>query len=161
MKIEWKSGAMFKTDAEVAYSEVERIRAQHGGEITADDLVAEAKAKESPLHDDFEWNDKKAAHAHRLETARSMLRSITIVREETKSDKPQRVYEVVRVAKADEKPKNVYKSTEEIMADPETRAELLSRALRELMAIRTRYKGLQELAIVFRSLDNVLETIEL
>ena len=37
-------------------------------------VVDEAKPKQSVLHDDFEWNDKKAAIEHRLQTARHIIK---------------------------------------------------------------------------------------
>ena len=46
------------------------------------------------------------------------------------------------------------------MLDPEARAELLQRALGELLAARRKYHHLQELAIVFRELDKVLTELD-
>jgi hypothetical protein len=40
------------------------------------------------------------------------------------------------------------------------RAELLGRALGELVSIRNRYRDLQELAVVMRAIDEVVEKCE-
>jgi hypothetical protein len=161
MKIVWKSGSQFKLDAETAYREVERVRAKHGGEATAETVLQAASSKRNPLHGEFEWDDPTAAHEYRLEQARRLLRSIEVIREDVKTDRPSRVYEVVTVRNDDGgKARKIYQSVDEIMTDPDTRAELLSRALRELVAWQRRYRNLQELAIVFRAAEEVLETVE-
>jgi len=160
MKIVWKSGSQFKVDAETAYREVERVRAKHDGEATAETVLQAAAAKRNPLHHEFEWDDPTAAHEYRLTQARSLLRSIHVIRSELKTDRPQRVYEVVRAPSAELKTRNVYRSIDEIMADPDARAERLSRALRELVGWQRRYRDLQELAIVFRAAAEAQETIQ-
>ena len=161
MKIVWKSGSQFKVDVEVAYREVERIRAKNGGNATAEAVVEAAKSKRNPLHEEFEWDDEAAANEFRLTQARSLLRSIHVIRDEVASDRPQRIYEVVTIRGDDEKKvRKVYQSVEEIMADPDSRAELLARALSELVAWQRRYRNLQEWAVVFRAAGKLLETVE-
>lgn len=46
--------------------------------LTPEMVVEDAKQEESPLHSMFEWNDKSAAHKHRLHTARQLIKSVTI-----------------------------------------------------------------------------------
>lgn len=46
------------------------------GTVTPDSVVAAAKNPNSVLHDHFEWNDARAAHQHRLEIARYLIRSV-------------------------------------------------------------------------------------
>ena len=157
MQVKWKNGSQFRAEAGVAHKTIEEIRNRNGGAVAADDVVHAAKAKRSPLHDDFEWDDSKAAHEHRLETARRMLRSFVIVRTELKTDRPQRAYEVVREPQdGKHRIKHVYKTVDDIMKDTDLRAELLGRALGELISIRNRYRDLQELAVVLRAIDEVV-----
>ena len=49
-----------------------------GGRLTPAAVVDDAKDPASPLHDCFQWGDVKAAHAHRLDQARSLITSIRI-----------------------------------------------------------------------------------
>jgi len=49
------------------------------GRITPETVVRAAKAKDSPLHSHFEWDDEKAGHAYRIEQARSLIRSVQVV----------------------------------------------------------------------------------
>ena len=161
MDIKWKSGASFKAPADKAHAEIEKIRLKHGS-VAAEQVVTVAQSNRSILHGDFEWDDKVAGHEHRLETARKLLRSLVIVRDELRTERPQRVYEVVRdtAAKTTPRIKSVYKTLEDVMSDENLRAELLGRALRELISIRNRYRDLQELAVVLRAIDKVVNTVE-
>ena len=162
MEIKWKDGSHHKVDAEVAYKEIEAVREKNGGSIPAEAVVEAAKRKRNPLHPEFEWNDSAAGHQFRLTQARKIIHSLVVVRDEIKSERPQRVYEVVKLPQEqtdDGKParaKHVYKSLEDVMADPDMRSEILGRALRDLIAIRNRYRDLQELAVVMRAIDEVL-----
>lgn len=163
MAIQWKNGSQWKCKAEVAHREIENIRKANDGHVTPDAVVKKAAAKRNPLHGDFEWDDATAAHEHRKDTARCMLRSFVVVRGELKTERPQRVYEVTKDKgnpQTNQRPKSTYTSMEDIMKDPDTRAELLGRALRELIAIRNRYRDLQELSVVMRAIDETVETVE-
>jgi len=48
------------------------------GTLTPELVVGAAAKEESPLHRHFEWDDGKAAHQHRLEQARSLIRTVRI-----------------------------------------------------------------------------------
>lgn len=161
MNVKWKPGTQHRVGADVAYTVVEELRKKNNGDVDAELVVKAATSKRNPLHAEFEWDDSAAAHEHRLGQAREILRHLVVVREEIKTDRPQRIYEVVRLPKQDdERPKNVYRTLEQIMEDPDMRAELLGRALRELISIRNRYRDLQELAVVIRSIDELVENFE-
>lgn len=42
--------------------------------VQASVVVSESRPKNAPLHDEFDWNDKSAAHQHRLAQARRLIR---------------------------------------------------------------------------------------
>lgn len=48
------------------------------GRLTPEGVVKAAADSTSPLHALFEWDNKKAAHQHRIEQARSLIRSIKV-----------------------------------------------------------------------------------
>ncbi len=52
------------------------------GRLTAAQLVAVAKRKTHALHAEFEWDDTKAAHQNRIDRARTLIRSVRIMRVE-------------------------------------------------------------------------------
>lgn len=58
---------------------LESIAEKHGGLLTPEAVVADAKNPKSPLHEHFEWDTKKAAAMHWLDTARMLIRSVKVV----------------------------------------------------------------------------------
>jgi hypothetical protein len=59
-------------------AELSRIYQAHGA-LTASAVVEEARDEESPLHESFEWDDSKAAEAHRLFQARDLIRRVEFI----------------------------------------------------------------------------------
>jgi len=56
-----------------------------GGILTPEAVVEDARDPDSPLHGEFNWDDASAAHQHRLDQARALIRSVRVtVRNETK-----------------------------------------------------------------------------
>lgn len=161
MAIQWKKGSGFSIDPKVAHQQVEALKTKHGGSLTAEQIVDAAKVKKNPLHSIFDWDDANAANEHRLETARVMMRSFVIIRDDVKTDRPQRVYEVTREPQQGKhRVRHAYRTMEDIMANDDWRAELLTRALRDLIVIRNRYRDLQELSVVMRAIDEVVGTVQ-
>jgi hypothetical protein len=58
--------------------ELEKIRKANGGRLRRADIVAAASHKRHPLHDEFDWNDKTAAHKHRLERAQELITLVVL-----------------------------------------------------------------------------------
>lgn len=71
-----------------AYQELERIRKENDG-LEPEAVVQQAADPECILHAGFEWDDSKAAHAHRLQQARLIIRSVQVVIESTP---PRHIY---------------------------------------------------------------------
>ena len=158
VKAYWRQGSKFSVNPTTAFREMERIKKINGGSLVPSIVVIEAKKASNPLHKDiYKLSDTDAAMEHRLEIARKMLRSIEVIHNEAPQHK-MRAYEVVtEEAVRDEPERKVYKSMSEIMQDPISRDELLSRAIREAFSYRKKYHALQELAGIFSALDEFLE----
>lgn len=162
--ISWKPGSRLSgiLDAEQCHKELEDIRDSCGGVFTASDIVDRARNESSPLHAGFEWDDTAAAHEHRLEQARKINRSIQVKYLDIPTQPVTRAYEVkrVEVTKNGKSSKTYFSTSEDVMSDPDARARLITQALNELQRLRVRFRLLQELAIVWRSVDEVLENHE-
>ena len=52
---------------------------QEHGTLTPELVVEDAKRKDSPLHDLFEWDKAKAAQAHWHDVARALIRNVRVV----------------------------------------------------------------------------------
>lgn len=123
-------------------SELERIL-KRDGEVKPSVLVKEAKAKRNALHDEFEWDDKKAAHEQRLATARRLIR-VTPIAPEGYATRLVHVPPVVveqPTAVSNER-EGAYKPMQIIAKSPDE----YERALRELMTqLRTLERSIAEL----------------
>lgn len=67
-----KSAAVKAHEAKIAALQALEDRE---GRLTAESLVTAARRETHPWHDNFEWDDNKAAHAYRLVTARDIIRT--------------------------------------------------------------------------------------
>lgn len=55
------------------------IGLQRNDRLTPDEVVEDARAETSVLHDLFEWRDSVAANAHRVQTARALIREVQVL----------------------------------------------------------------------------------
>jgi len=156
-KIIWKKG--FRVgglpDADVAARELDKIRKENDGTLSSSRIVDASRGKRKLFHNYFEWDDSVAGHEHRLTQARALLRAVAVVKDDL-PDRPVRKYEISQAYSPGERK---YETMEEMLADPEKREILLQRALNELLAVRRKYHRIQELAIVFREVENLRTTV--
>lgn len=54
------------------------LSASNAGRLTPEAVVKEARKDTSPLHQYFEWDDRKAAYTARLETARRLITEVRL-----------------------------------------------------------------------------------
>ncbi|MHC4202412.1 MAG: hypothetical protein ACYSU0_20665 [Planctomycetota bacterium] len=62
--------------SDVVRQALEAIALASGGVLTPEGVVNAARDPQHPLHSRFIWDDAIAAHAHRIETARRIIRSV-------------------------------------------------------------------------------------
>lgn len=154
MVYKWKPQTVISVPAQVVGEALEAIRVAHNDRLTQEDVVAEAKADDSPLHPAFEWDDKKAGHKFRIEQASYLIRSITVNVGSDEDKPPIRAF--VNVERDKDRS---YTSTAHAMSDVELRAQVLARALKELQSWRERYSELVELARVFGEADKAIRKL--
>ena len=119
---------------------------EKNGALTAEFVVEEAKNKNHPLHNRFEWNNAVAGHKYRLVQAEEMIRSVkvTYTTEDPADDSAVRQWHAVRRDKT-------YEPIEELMQDDISRELLLRLAEREWRALHRRYSHLAEFIQVVRA----------
>lgn len=111
---------------------------QHG-ELTPAIVVQAAAPPEHPLHNRFEWNDEKAGHAHRIDQARGLIRSVRI--EFRAPDGARRTArEFLSVARPEGR---TYQPTQEVAVDPVARAIVAADYQREWRMLRSRWGHLE------------------
>lgn len=64
--------------AEIAARVIKDLE-QRFGVVRPSTLVREAAKPTHPLHDQFEWDDKKAGHQYRINQARQLIASVKVV----------------------------------------------------------------------------------
>ena len=144
------AGSRFnKADAERIGPELLRLKKKHGV-LTKDLLVQEGRRARSVLHGDFNWDDAAAAHAHRLEQARYMLRSIMIVWDESAADGgveqvSTRLFHSVR-ADIDADPdqgsrsKRIHVTFRDVVENPEYAQQVIDSMERAVLRLDTRFR---------------------
>lgn len=108
------------------------------------------KHPQSALYKAIPWDDKKAAHQHRLWVVRSLIQ----VNMTTLARKPM----VISLSIDRVKPGGGYRDIQSVMRDRDLREVALEDALVQLDAIRKKYDWLQELARVWEELDLAQDT---
>lgn len=155
MVYKWKTYS-YKTSAAVAGSVCEELDRTVG--LTPENLVDASRPEDAPLHNEFEWDDNVEAEAYRKAQARLMISNLSIVIEEKKQE-PVRAY--FSLQRGFRKNSGTYESTITIMEDSERRALLLEKAKAEMIAFKSKYSMLTELADVFESIDNTVKQFSL
>lgn len=154
---EFSEGVRFQPgavrDAKAVGEHLELLRKQCKGELTPEDVLADAQHDNSPLHSFFEWDNTAAAHQHRLAQARGLIRAVVAVYVDDEKQRPavrQKAYVHVPEPSAPH-----YRETGHAMSVKKTRQMVLQRAWRELQAWKARYKDLQEFSDLFEVIDEV------
>jgi len=159
----WKKGSKLSVNADVVGKYVDQLKKKHG-EITPELLLKSAESTRSAIHSCFEWDNDEAAHQYRLSQARYILRSIiTYVITSGDNKRPVRVWIPVgkqhQIIEDEDQTESTYKRVDEIMHNPNLRAQLLIRAWKELKQWRIRYEIYEELAEVFKAMDSTKNKI--
>ena len=145
MSVQW--GFMkFKADAQKCFDEVQTL----GEEYTPHEVLDLARDPKTELHKCFDWDDSSAAEKWRIQQARFVCNSFTVVVETTKGE--EKAYRLVQ-HDHDEK---VYRPVTFTVRNEGQYASLLRKAKAELAAFKNRYKSIVELENVIEEIDRVL-----
>jgi hypothetical protein len=68
-----------ETRKAIVQRELQKLSDKNAGRLTPELVLAAAAVPTSPLHEEFEWRDDKAAIAYRLDQARRLIRYVTLV----------------------------------------------------------------------------------
>ncbi len=146
----WKPRTNIAVDAQLAGEHLDRLRIAHDGAVDPEHVVEDAKSRESPLHAAFQWDDSEAAHSYRIAQALHLIRSLTISVTVERRNEPKVMRALVSVVKEE---KRSYVPAAEALSDPELRAQILTRAWREITQWRERYKEYEELRALIEAID--------
>ena len=125
------------------------IEKANNGTLTPDAVVKDAKRKDSPLHDCFEWDLRKAASAHWIEQARQLITSVRVVIH-TDTTKVNSVYYVRDPSMAHDK--QGYVSVARLRADTDLAREAI---VAEFSRVADSLRRAREIAVVLECVDDV------
>jgi hypothetical protein len=121
---------------------LEKIAAENGGRLTPRAMVQKARARGHPLHRHFEWDDARAADAHRLHQARQVVRAIRVV-DETQPEAPPRIA-YLSIAEGD-RTGFAYRPRSAVEDSARLQRCILEQAERDLQAWERRYSEIGDL----------------
>lgn len=145
------TGSRFsKSDAERIGPELLRLKKEHGV-LTKAILLNSAERARSILHTDFNWDDASAAHTHRLEQARYMLRSIMIVWDVSNSDgdteqESTRLFHSVRTEVPDDdaeqgtRSQRIHVTFREVIENPNYARQVIESMEKAVKGLDTRFR---------------------
>jgi hypothetical protein len=144
---------MIKTPSPAALAELKSLIKR--GFISPEVIVRRARRETSALHAEFNWDDTSAAHQHRLNQARALLRFSVILQDDGKSKQYMPVYVSLFPDRTQERG---YRELVTVLADSTLRGDFLQLAFSTLRAFKAKFASLTELRGVFDAIDTVLAT---
>lgn len=152
MVYKWKTN-FYKTPASVAAGVMEEL--SKDGKLTAKSLVDASRPVNAPLHDEFEWNNDKAAELYRQEQARTMIQNIVVINEESPKQETTRAFVHIKQEET-----SAYEPIAVVIHDEDKLAILYKTALRELESFKAKYKGIKAFEAVIKEIDKLLPEVE-
>ncbi len=149
-----RAGGRFKhARVDIYRRELERIRKVRG-ELTAPIIVQEATNPKSPIHECFEWDDPKAAHAYRIKQANDLCRFILV--EVPAGKQNEGAFALYYAVPSKNSPQHRYVTLDEAAGDEEMESYVVAQALARLRAWRAEYSRVQKLKEIARAIEPFL-----
>lgn len=127
------------------------------GRLTPEYVLEEAAIETSPLHGCFEWDDSVAAHKHRLDQARRLIRSVKVVVTTT-----TRVISTVRYGRDPQAaPGQGYVSVEQLRSEPDNARAFLRHEFSRAAAHLRRAEDLAEVLGLRHEVTAVRQSVEM
>lgn len=161
-KFSWKAGVQFPVEAEVAADTIRDLQKTLGKDsITAKELLDASRDDEAPLHSCFEWDDNIAAEQYRVYQARHIINGIEIeyVKDNTPTELARSRY-FINVVKVAPKVQGQFATIDTVFSNADYRKQVLNNALTELRSFQRKYNVYNELASVFKSIDDFADTLK-
>lgn len=142
---------------EAIAARLEQIAKRNGGRLTPDAVVEDARAKDSPLHDQFTWDVKEAAAQYWLAQARTLIRTVQI--EITTETKIVSTVRYVRDPSADKREQG-YVDVLALRSEEDLAREALLEEFGRARAMMDRAIGLAEALGLTAEVSDIAERIE-
>lgn len=126
------------------------------GRLTPSLVVASATPEDSPLHDQFEWNDSIAGHKWRLDQARELIKSVSVLFRTEYS-----TLSVVAYVRDPAMPSNVqgYRHITHIREEPDEARDALVKAFSDVANLLRRARDLGVALELSSEIEELLERV--
>lgn len=145
---EYRVRGLQKAPAQVAGEIMEQLEQSEAG-LSPASLLDASRDENAPLHNEFEWDDAKAAEEYRLNQAGQIIRNVYRVTVETQEQAPVRAF----VPTGERQ--NAYVSIATALTNEQWRKNLLEQAKRDMQAFSAKYRNLDELSEVLNAMKKV------
>lgn len=140
-----------KNPVEVVGKVLDDLTNSPGG-LTDQTLLDASRPEDAPLHNEFEWNDGKAAERYRLIQAQNIIRNVYVVYTNTENErKKDRAYVPIPGGQT------AYVTLQSALTNEEWKRNLLASARRDAESFVAKYRRLEELADVNNALTAFLD----
>lgn len=136
-------------------AELIRLRDAAGGELTLAEVVTAAASPESPLHDQFEWDNDAAGDRYRLLQAGVLMGKVRL--HIVEGERVHVVPQFVSVVNSDGR--RVRVSAQRAIADPDMLGQVLAETRAQIRGLRNRLSGFEDAEHVVAQLDGVLGSL--
>ena len=148
---------------------VKALAEKHGGTITPEIILADAKRKRSPLHSFFCWDDNAAANEYRRIQAATLIRRIKVTyHPQGDENRSVRVRAFVNVVEPDDspepqdieghgvnaRPRGIYVGFECAMRMDNYKDQIIRQCKRDVEAFRSKYSSINEAAKIIDAMDD-------
>lgn len=151
---------------------VKALAEKHGGTITPEIILNEAKSKHSPLHSFFCWDNNAAANEYRRIQASLLIRRIKVTYH-VADDRSVRVRAFVNVVEPQDneepenieghginaRPRGIYVGFESALKVDNYRDQMIRQCKRDVESFRSKYSAISEAAKIIDAMDDFTATI--
>lgn len=144
----------YKTTKKITQERIkEIIRIKQSKGLTAESVLEEAKKKNNPLHDLFQWDNTKAGEQWRLQQARVFINEIKIVID----TKEYYAFENVNINIGHDSKSKQYFGRADILKNVDMRQQIITSAYNQLIYWKTKFEQYQinEFKSVMKEIDNI------
>ena len=159
MEYAWKEGVRFKSDPNVTGALLETIRDKFG-EVTPELVLKEARHKDSVIHNDFQWDNQKAATLYRLDTARRIIRHLRVVSDGEATNEPVFVHVTVGDRRYYERTDLAVDTPDiwqNVMSEEKSRLQACQKRIRSLKNVETNGSRIEITNNVIAGIDTTLD----
>lgn len=154
--LEYVPHGLSRKDTVVVVKALREIEAKHGI-ITPKAVVEAAKAKNSPLHGFFEWDDKAAANKYRQQQARQLIACVYVRDSDSETSEPVRAFVNIKADAEDNETAQGYVSQGAMLKNPGLQQQIIRYASEQLILWRKKFGGYQEFYQVAKAIDEVVK----